>query len=253
MDHNTSASSNASTSEGMASPPPTQNGAQVDQNLAAQTGENVSESPVVVEGGIHDGESTSIATGKDSKSAPTPSTFDERSVAASRIASYSLSSLPPIPKNPRKSVTPSSPFPPPAGAIVGNGKQPRRMSEGGGSEKLRQRIAAYDQMTMANLKNNNGRKGAVANLSRLSTAEDDPMDVDEDFPTTTNISAIAKMKRKLKQLQAKLKNKSDGKQPPHRKNAKSKYNKSDPKAHLDSKAHKALTPEQRKAMVEARK
>ena len=106
---------------------------------------------------------------------------------------------------------------------------------------------------MANLKNNNGRKGAVANLSRLSTAEDDPMDVDEDIPTATNNSVIAKMKRKVKQLQAKLKKKNDGKQPPHRKNAKSKYNKSDPKAYLDSKAFKALTPEQRKAMIDARK
>ena len=100
---------------------------------------------------------------------------------------------------------------------------------------------------MANLKLKNGNRNAVTNVASITTAEDSVM---EDV-APGNHSTIAKMKRKVKQLQAKLKKKDGGKA--YRKNPKSKYNKSDLSAYLDSKAYKALTPDQRKAMVEARK
>ena len=92
-----------------------------------------------------------------SKDLPTTPSRDVTSgtgfpVAASRTTSYSMSSLPPIPKNSRKTSTFSLSTPPNITPTERAGKQPRRMSEGG-SEVLKERIAAYDQMTITNLKN----------------------------------------------------------------------------------------------------
>ena len=101
---------------------------------------------------------------------------------------------------------------------------------------------------MANIKNRNGPKPTAINISGISTAADD-----EDVDEYAQSNKLAQMKRKVKQLQAKLKKKDGDKLPAFKKNAKAKYNKSNPTVWLKDDAFKALTPEQKSAVLEARK